>query len=388
MGWLERLAEQVRSIRGAKVDATDSSSSLTVPDDHHVTFHPPDRLPGLGETHGDALIVHLGSPSDEFEAELDALRTPIRQELERRAARDPARPVLFATEATRLSDLFLPNDPKVVSLAGLVIWTIDAGSAALWRDRTARLEAALAEVSSFRIGGARLRHVSFIKIDLKAQRDGGPLSPKPPSGTRSLVRLLQRSGVEVRRVPSDGQFLVEVCRPDAVIASFRGEIIGDLRSPDDGAGDPRVDDAAHERTGCIVSRAPRLHRLLLAALAAPAIDPPVELLEELRVRSIPLLVLADAEGCVAWRSWPGRGVAIPVHPDLDTLERAASELGLGPGQYAVAEASVRELAAWCATRADGRIAICTYDRNQPRHVFLEGGVLRSLVADRGLTASS
>lgn len=381
MGLLGRLGEKLRSMRGEKVGAVNPSSPITVPADHHVTLHPPARLPELGSAHGDALIVHLGSASDEFEAELDALMKPLRLALARSAEREPGRLVLLAPTATRVSDLFRPNDPEVAALPGLVIWTIDAGSAALWRARPERLEAALAQVAGFRIRDAPLHQVAFLNIELRAQRDGGRAggtsSPRPPSGTRFLVGLLQRAGVEVRQVPSDGQFLVEVCRPDAVLIAFRGEVVQDLRDADAGAGRSPIDEAESEQSGCIVSRAPRLHRLLRSALEQPASEPPAELLAELRVRSIPLLVLSDRDGQVFWRSWPEHDVAVAVYPDLETLVRAASELGLAPGSFGVSEVGVRDLVAWCSTRDDAGVAFCTYDRDEPRHVFVAGEVLRA-----------
>ena len=131
---LQTLLSRIR-----KADATASSggeshadspnAKVPVPPDHVVTIYRPVTEPDLCRTHGGTLIANLGSASDEFKEEL----TRISDEIENHVPIDEAlqrgkpTPILLATDARRLSDLFAPNDVAVGTLAGLVLWVVDAG---------------------------------------------------------------------------------------------------------------------------------------------------------------------------------------------------------------------------------------------------------------------
>lgn len=340
------------------------TATVTVPEGHEVQIYRATAEPRLTRSRGGVWIANLGLGSDEAIQELRALMLAVEGALERVGHA----PVLVASRAERLSDLFAPADPAVAQSPGAVLWIVDRGSLAGWIEHPALREELFRRWAG--IGGgqeAPLRQwVYFL--------DG------TWSGVRQLAPLLAGIGIEAWTADEEGAVLVEVRRPEGTILSAPMGAPCSLT--------PAEGDAEEEPQA--LPRAPRLCRLLLDMADARSGEAWRALCEELLRRDAPLLVMASADGAVKPRAWPGVGMAMPVYPDLRSIEQAAEDLGIAPGSVGFAAMPPRDLFAWAAG-LDAALALNVYrDPSTPLYVFMTAEEARALsegeIPDRGAEA--
>lgn len=341
------------------------AATITVPEGHEVQIYRATAEPRLTRSRGGVWIANLGLGSDEAIVELRAMIQAVEAALDRVGRA----PVLLAAGAERLSDLLAPADPAVASTPGAVLWIVDRGSLAAWIEHPALREELLRWWA--RLGGgqeAGLRQwVYFL--------DG------TWSGVRLLAPLLAGIGIEARTAGEDGAVLVEVRRPEGTIVSAPMGAPCSLTTTEGEA----------EEEPLAPARAPRLCRLLLdAAQGARSGEAWRALCEELLRRDAPLVVMASPDGAVAPRAWPGMDPAVPVYPDLRSVEQAAEDLGMAPGSFGFAAMPPRDLFAWAAG-LDSAVALNVYrDPSTPLYVFVTAEEVQALsegeVPERGAEA--
>lgn len=385
MGFLKRLftgsSNIVRNKSGQLAPSpSDPTGECAVPADHHVIFYRPTMEPATQRTHGGGFLINLGSASDEFQEEL----RQIVDEVDRSISVADRTAFLLAADPGRVSELFAPNDVKVNSLAGLLLWIIDAGSAHLWLRQPEPLLAAVHRASEYRLNAGPMTQFVFFGIQSHPTATAGVIrggnAPRldAPPGTLELARLLSNTGVPVFAVPQDGVFFIEVCRPDATIGALRTAPLPRASVPDGIANKQAAPDASYG-----VVRAPYLRRLTLAAIEMPTAETSHRLFEALLSRMIPLLVMCDREGRTHLRSWEGVGEAVPVYPDLSSLIQASKDLSLAPGSLAWAHFLPRDLFTWVDQKLFGGIALNAYkDSATPMYFFLDRAQVSALASGR------
>lgn len=396
MGFLKRLFSRSSSTLGDRSGPGaflpfGSAERKTVPPNHHVTYYTRTLEPGVQRTHGGVFIVNLGSASDEFQEELRQITDEVDRWVsmaDRESGKTHPTRVLLSTDGHWLSDLFAPNDIRVDSLHGLLLWVIDAGAAHLWLREPDALLAAIRRVGAYRLNGGPIGQFVLLGIESRPgstvgiSRGGEVPNPEPPPGTLELARLLSEAEVPVSAIPEDGLFFVEVCRPDAVISALR-------KAPFPGASPSNKDLSRSDAPGAshFVIRAPRLRRLTLAALKTPTEATSRQLFEELLSRRIALLVICDQEGQFYESSWPGIGDGLAVYPDLSSLLQAAEDLQLDPNSLAWAHFSPRDLFTWADQELFDNLALNTYkNRTTPMYFFINRIQIHALARGRILDA--
>ncbi len=347
-----------------------------VPDGHRVEISAPSVTPRVSVLHGGAVVAQLGLGSDEMSADLDQVLRGIDAQA--------LGPVLLATRATDVTQLFAPAEPEVVTGAGLLVWVVDALALAAAPDAAALVQRWLRELY---------------------QRSRTPLAQcvyvhdAAPPRARVVCSLVDGLGIPVHELePPHRAAAIAVARPDGrvltVLSGVRHEAspatsyartINEAKDEADAAGLAELvagerDDLMRllaprdgSRAIAAVPRAPRLRRLLLAAD-----DERRALYDELSAREIPLLVMTGLRGEVRLRSWPGGAKALAAYPDHACLARSVRELGLAPDTFAIAEMVPRELFAWASKQA-WTVAINVYTAtDQPEYVPIPPDDVRAL----------
>ena len=374
-------------VRTEDVGRDDAAAAhlVPVPPGHRVTEYAPVDLPMLQQTPGGALIADLGSASDESLQECEALAHDIAQILFAKAGQSMhgARPVLLAPDATRLADLFAPQQPKVVPLKGLLIWVLDAYAAHLWCRNPEVLTAAIRRFGSPDRQGAVITQVVLLRIaeHLITYHVGDAeygLEDQVPPATAELIAILRQTGVTVARTEASGPFLFEVERPDAVMCTVRCIPLKDeLRC--DGEGDPPGAAApAH-----VVARAPRLHRFIRAAIEQHTPTARAELLGELQAMDIAVVIRSETGGALPLMTWPDGRSALPVYPDLTSLVQMADNLGIERTALVWMHCTPGELYNLLRNAPERRVALNTFfDRSTPMYFMLEDEELARLAEGR------
>ena len=322
--------------------STDDRSTVTrVPEGHRASTFQAAPAPGLEHTPGGVLLAHLGTSSDDAAQEFAALADAVERALSR-----PTVEVIMSAEDGSLSKLFATADPLVIRVRHAVIWTLYSDVLAAWAEDRPRLRMQLRRLHQI---GARVTPRGMQQIHVV-----GKLRP----GLEALVQLLEDSGIRMWHSETDAVVMAEVQRPDGVTLSV---LIGtplrpsparewSLARPSLGAA--LVDAELERRLGAAggspapVTRAPRLRRALLAEVDGAA--PRASLLVELAGLRHPLLLLANADGTLSLREWPGVGPSLVAYPDLSSLGRTVAALALAPGTFAVTPMTARRLFAWAA----------------------------------------
>jgi hypothetical protein len=347
-----------------------ADSTVTVPDGHEVTVYGPTFVPGLQRTRGGTLIANLGAASDESEGELQRIVELIDRAVAEESANQS--PVLVTTDVGEISDLFAPNDVPVNALPGLVIWIIDADSAHLWLRNPEPLLQAIRRVGAYNVADDSITQLVMIAIEWRPMAAGAgkreKLTPElgPPPATAGFLQLLASTEVTVLAVPKDGVCFVEVARPDAVVGAPRGEDITKLIE----AG---ADDATHDaEVPChYVIRAPQLRRLILAAMEQSSEASRRQLYGELLTREIGLLVISDREGGIRPMTWPDRGPALPVFPDVQSVRHTVQDLQMDTDNVTWVHLTPRDLCAWVKD-APFDVALNVFkDRQTPLYLRLD-----------------
>lgn len=374
----KRLVSRPSSIKdvNSSLDASSypkhADNQARVPDDHHITYFRPTFEPEIQRSHGGALIANLGVASDEFVEELRRITDDIDSLFS--SYKDDASvmppPILLASDARRLSDLFAPNDPKITPLYGLLLWIVDARSSPLWLRKPEPLLATIRRGGEYRINEGLITQFVMLVISPSQSGEangavckGEARNIEPQSQTLELANLLTEVGVSVMVVPEDGNFFIEVCRPGISIGSLRWvPILKDSIIREEAGA------ARDARASCFVVRAPRLRRLTLDAIEKPSEKTRYQLLDELLSREIAMLVIVDREGQTRTRTWPKIGKALPVYPDLSSLYQTAEDLGIPQDSLAYCCFSPDDLFAWVDKISIDRIALNVFkDRSSPRY---------------------
>jgi hypothetical protein len=340
-----------------------------VPPEHHVTVYSPSNEPVAKHCHGGTLIADLGTSSDEFKEEC----RQIIDEIDRLVSQEELRPVLIATDFQNSSDLFAPNDVRLVPLAGLLLWVIDVGSAALWLREPEPLLAALRRAGAYRFKDEPITQIVMLVVPrrlsgtVEAIRAGEAPRPEALAGTSELARILSESGVSMRVVPDEDKpvFFFEVCRP---IGDKPNVVISALRAlPSEQSLPLAPKDSATMLGGSTptgpacpsVTRAPRLRRLTIDWLDRPSRSTWNALMEELLSRQFALIVIVEKEG--QWRvrsgSWSKGAKGISVFPDFTSLLQAGADLQLRLHSFASAEFSPHDLFNWVIQETSGGVGL-------------------------------
>jgi hypothetical protein len=337
----------------------------------------------LQQTNGGALIADLGSSSDEWLQECEALSHDIAQTLFARA-RDTLRdaPPVQVADITQLDDLFAPQHPRVVSLKGLLIWVLDAESAHLWCRNPEVLTAAIRRFGSPDRHGAVITQLVLLRVvphsiicpvdDVDVE-----LEDQMPPRTAELIATLRTTGVTVARVPP-GPFLIEVERPDGVVSAVRSAPFADDLHPESNGDTADAAIPAH-----FVSRAPRLHRLIRAAVEQRTPTARAELLDELPERDIAVVIRSEMSRRLPLMTWQDGRSALPVFPDLTSLVDTADDLGIERTSLTWIHCTPRELYTWVRNTPERRVALNTFvDRSTPMYVMLDEDELARLAEGR------
>ena len=372
MGFFKNLLSR------APKSSSEALGTRVVPPGHHLTRHWPTEDPVFVRTEGGVFIASLGSASDEFQDEFRR----IAEEVDRSIAvaeTEPAPPVLLSSENSLLSELFAPHDPEVKSIPGLLIWVLDAGIAELWLGDLDLLLAGVRRAQTYQCYRGPITQVVMLAVRHWHSATGGEIQagmmprPAPPPGTWELAERLSALGVAVSAIPEDGNFFLEVCRPEAVIGALRTEPVPRDATPGT--------EGVKPGTPPFVVRASRLRRLTLASFESRTEI--TQLFEELLSRKIALLVISDPRGKISVMSWPGFGEALPVYPDLSSLLQAARDLKLNPNSLAWAHFLPRDLFTWADQQPFGGVALNVYvDPTRPKYFMIDKTDLHSLACGR------
>jgi len=337
--------------------------------------------------------VHLGASNDEPEAVVERVMSDAERELA--AARMP---VSFAKRSS-IAALMTPELPELTTIAGMLVWTLDAAA-------LARAPGAPALVQ-------RLLRCMHVTSSSGLQQCVYVLNGAAPPAA-ALVALIAELGVELRApVPEDRAVLAEVHRPGGVIISgllgaplppskFAAPWARDVNVEKDGSRDDREQLASleHNERQALAARlalpsagatptravdvASRLRRLLVAVLEGGDSARPA-LFTELGARELPLLIVVDQKTrAPGLMSWPGGFQALPVYADKMSLLGAVRDLKLAPGSFGVNEMKPSELFSWAAG-AGTAVAIGVFDdTGKPQYVRISPGEMRALGTARAL----
>jgi len=369
--------------------------TVTVPDGHRVVAYQPTPLPGVKRSAGGVWIMSQGSASDEPATELERLLKEAED-----ALRSSRAPVLMVDAAGLISEFFAPADPRIRPVSGQLLWFLDPVTLVGSSPGAALLQTVLRRLHTIRTRDAP---------------DFGQIVYLPEfasAGGRLVAELVSDLGLSVREPELEtGAVLVEVHRPEGVILSgLPGTSFAPAREADpfvrqineekDGAqeeGDTaklrrleeqereeltrRLAPARGKGVNAVV-RASRLRQLLLEAQEGGE-EAWQALLAELLQRDIPLLVIVDPKTlAAAQRTWPGQGKAMPVYPDRASLMLSASELGLPPESFAIAEMPARDVFSWMAKEGSA-VAINAYrDAKTPTYLWLRAEVVQALSQEK------
>jgi hypothetical protein len=305
--------------------------------------------PGLVHTDGGVLLAHLGTSSDDGDAEFDDLLGKVADALAR-----VRRTVLVSNHRGPLSNLFAPADLPVITMPAVIAWVFHLDSVDAWVGRfetlVGRMRAPLSAAP-----GQTLSLAYF--VDSASVR------------TLELGLLLKRARFAPRHTEPDGAVLLEVHRPEGVVLSaFRGASAEApvQVSPETIGGPP-------ER----LKRAPRLRRQALAALEERSDASWRALMVELLGRPWHVLLIANSAGEVRPYQWPGSKLALSAYADEQAFGWAVEDMNLG-GDVVMAGMSPRSLFAWADQIGTG-VALNVYrDRGSPVYLQIGGSQVAAL----------
>lgn len=364
------------------------SDQVTVPKGHEVTIYRAQPLPGVYFSNGGVCIASQGTPSDEPTAEIDYLLQDVRDKTLGRHCQ-----ILLAKDAPRASDLFAPADPAVIQTDGLQLWALSPAVFVSSDAGPAILQLLLREIYLDSVRG--VPQVVYVP-DLAS-----------PEGFL-LAELVSGLGITVYEYDSvTGAILLEVRRPeDAVISALPGRPfnlegpasqyihqINELKDAAEKQSDSgrlrQLEEQEREylanrlteaqgKTTKAVTRAPHLCRLLLAVQDGEE-GAWQTLCRELLQREIPLLVIVDPETRGATqRTWPGRGTAMPVYPDGDSLTQTVNDLGIPMGSLGIAEMTPHDIFSWME-KQNSAVAINVFrDEKTPLYVWFQAEIIKAL----------
>jgi hypothetical protein len=319
-----------------------SDEVRVVPPGHRIEGVSRSIEPHMTRMRGGLLVASTGCGGDDQVAEVGAMLDRVVAALEPRA-------VVISLDATRIDELFAPAEPRTQTVASATLICFQKGSLVGWNDDgLKRLVSRLRELS---------RQTKLITC-LDLANDVLRLKP-----------LLEAAGIEPFTPLHDGTLVVEVHRPDGAIVT--GLVASAIAS--------RIHDVADE-TNELPLRAPRFNALALAVIRDDTAETRRAFDAYLKARPTPLALIAprkpDGEFAIQRRNWPGKQ-AFVAYGDSRSLHRAASELGMPTGSYAVAAMPVAKMFAWAAS-LEVAVMLCTFDGERVWNVGFEVVDLRRL----------
>ena len=294
------------------------------------------------------LIASFGSAGDDADRELAAVLADVERELA-----SPSRTVELVVHDARLTvaDLFLPSQPPRQRTAAPVTWCFHVGAVASLMSSPPRRSALFERMRL--IAASNVKQAAFV-------RDG------VTRAGRAFADAAREIDVEVRAPDaSHGIMLLEVTRPRETLCALAGCPHDLVKQPDAGRTAP---DAP-----VITYRSPRLKQLVLGSPNAVPMDP---VARELMSRPEPVFLMRDpASPSVEMRNMGGEA-ALPVYPDVTTLQWAVADLQKSKCVPGAVE--FRTLLRMAASQRCG-IAVCVYrDRKSPVHVVMRAAQVSAL----------
>lgn len=314
-----------------------SDTAMRVPAGHTVQMYWASPEPNVSRSDGGVVLAHLGSAGDDPDRELESILAALGE-----AVRTDVAPTFLVNNqrTLSLSDLFAPAEPSVDRVMSPVIWTFHHGGAASLCTDSRRVDLVVARMRELATRGV----VQTVFVEDPPARAAAP-----------LFERVHELGLSFRRPDTTQEpatILLEVQRPDGTIVCAW-------------AGKPAERTFEKSPGPVMPLRSPRLAPIILDRNRTDN----TELLEVLRARTLPLLLMVDAKtGRPPLRGW-GNVTAVPAYSDLPSLELAARELGWKPGTFPVAMVDVGALFAQAAAQRIG-IAICAYRGDTPVYVLL------------------
>lgn len=318
-----------------------TADGTRVPPGHHVALYSASTEPSVARTPGGVVVANFGCVGDEPDGELDVVLREVTE------MRESVAPTFLATTAGAISELFVPAQPRTVRLESPVLWVFHHGGATSVCSDQRREDLIIGRMTALKAQGA-FQVVYIVE----------------PSSTMisAFVTRVRELGIETRHpnAHTAQTVLIEVTRPDGrILCALAGTI--ESFGAAAGTGDAQL----------LPLRSPRLARLILRLHTQPGADLS-EVVQELKRRTLPLLMIVDpGTRRVAHRSFGGTA-AWPVFSDLPCLQRAAREMGIAPSAQGVAAFAVPELFA-LAQAKQLAVAICAYRADEPIYA-----VIRSL----------
>ncbi len=310
-------------------------SSITVPDGHRVFLYNATVDPDVSRSRGGVVLANFGALGDDPDGELATVLTAIGKAL------DSATAPTLVSRAPDIKGMFAPADPDVVEVRSPVLWIFhDGGVASLCGD-AGRVALVL----------ERMRWTASQQIFQAVYLVDAASAP-----VRAFLDRVRELDIDVRRPDGrQAEVLVEVERPE-------GRVVSALAGPPYDLGGAVADDI-----GRLPLRSPLLSRLV-RELHARGDNDLRAIVDALRVRTLPLLVIVDPATRKPLIQRHGTVDVMPVYPDQLMLERAAREMQLPPRSYGIAAMEVRPLFELAAGTVP--IAICAYREETPIYVVV------------------
>jgi hypothetical protein len=281
-------------------------------------------------TPGGVVLAQLGCAGDDSDRELDA----IFRSLDELVRKDGAPTHLVnAKNPVTVADLLAPTQPPATRLESPVLWIFHHGSWALLCSDRRRMKRVLERMQALKAQNI------FQSVCVVA-----PLS----RSHAEFVELVRDLGIEFRHAEVSERsrvVLVEVQRPEGLTLSAL-------------AGVPAASTSEDEEL--VPYRSPWIGRLVLELRDRDG--DASEVVEALKARTFPLLMIGNPEtGGVSFRQL-GEMVVIPAFTDLPALHRSALAIGLDADGYRVAKMQVRSLFEMAEYKGVP-VAICAFRGN-------------------------
>jgi hypothetical protein len=301
-----------------------------VPAGHQVALHKASLEPGVTRTPGGVVLAQLGCAGDDSDRELDAIFRSL-DELVRKDG--PPTYLVNTDNPVTVADLLAPTQPPSTRLESPVLWIFHHGSWASLCSDWRRMKRVLERMHALKAQDV------FQSVCVVA-----PLS----RSHAEFVELVRDLGIELRHAEVSERsrvVLVEVLRPEGLTLSALAGIPAPSTSDDE---------------ELVPYRSPWIGRLVLELRDREGDTS--EIVEALKARTFPLLLIGSPEtGGVSLRQF-GETVVIPAFTDLPALHRSALAIGLGADAYRVARMDARALFALAADR-NVPVAICAFRGN-------------------------
>jgi hypothetical protein len=290
---------------------TMTTNTVTVPAGHEVHLVGRTNEPAVWRMPGGLLVATTGRGGDDQVAEIAALLDAIGAQVTRA-------PVVVVGAIAKIDELFAPARPATETLDSACAIYFQAGSLVGFTEaKLDRLAVQLRELGR--------RTTPIVCLDPAAD----------------VVRLRSRlAGMAARVASPDGTIAAEVVRPDGTI------ITGLVAQLAETIAAAPADDQAP------LARSPMFTAMILAVVKRDTAETRRALSAALVARTAPFALLGTPGADGTYGIWPrdfGATKGVVAYPDVRSLHRAAHELGLQPGGYAIMAMPPATLMAWAAS---------------------------------------